>query len=96
MDFDRFRNSVYLEGPEEIRPVLRVLGDPSAHGRVYAADELIEITAHDAAVATTRLFDRSWDPNISVEEGRRMRELSDDLGVLIIRRGKPEPLAEAN
>jgi len=91
MDFDQFRNSVYLEGPAEIRPVLRVLGDPSAHGQVYAEDDLVEITAEDAALAATRLFDHSWRRDVSVEEGQRMRALSDDLGVLVLRRGKPAP-----
>jgi hypothetical protein len=89
MDFDQFRNSVYLEGPDEIRPVLRALGDSSAFGQVYAPDELVEITAQDATIACTVLFERSWSANVSYEEGARMRSLSDDLGVLVIRRGQP-------
>jgi hypothetical protein len=90
MDFDHFNRTVYLEGPEEIRPVLRALGDPSAHGKVFEADELIEITAGEAVIASSVLYDRSWARTISVEEGQRMRDLADTVGVMAMRaRQKP-------
>jgi hypothetical protein len=97
MDFDNFNRTVYLEGPEEIRPILRALGDPSAHGRVYEADELLEISVDDALVASNVLFDRSWAQTISVEEGQRMRDLADTVGVMAMRaREKNLPLADSN
>jgi hypothetical protein len=97
MDYDNFNRTVYLEGPDEIRPVLRALGDPSAHGRVYEVDELIEITAEEAVIASNVLFDRSWAATVSVEEGQRMRDLADSVGVMAMRaREKTLPLADSN
>lgn len=97
MDFDNFNRTVYLEGPDEIRPVLRALGDPSAHGKVFESDELIEITAEEAVVASNVLFDRSWAKTVSVEEGQRMRDLADSVGVMAMRaRQRALPLADFN
>jgi hypothetical protein len=82
-------------GPDEIRPTLRAMGD-SAHRAVYGPDDYVDVPLEHAAVASQHLFDRSWSPRISVEEGARMRDLADDLGVLVIRhRGAAAELPQA-
>lgn len=97
MDFDNYNRTVYLEGPDEIRPILRALGDPSAHGRVYEVDELVEITAEEARHASLTLETRSWAKDVSFEEGARMRALADNVGVMAMRAGqKTLPLADSN
>jgi len=94
MEYDRTQKTVILEGPAEITPILRAIGDLSAHDRVFAPDELVEIPVADACVAIPRVYDRSQDSCTPEDEALALRDLADDLAVLVVRAGLSQPKVE--
>lgn len=85
MEYKPFYDTVTLEGPEEIRPTLRALGDTSLASRTFGPDAREEVTSEFAFVASQNLIEDSWKKTISYEEGAKMRDLAERLAVAAMR-----------